>query len=257
MFNAQNTTHVTNIAKVFVLVLFAAFSANSFASHKITFAFSNDPEISPQFKFFEMLYREAFTRLDYEFSYQVLPMKRCSVMVNSGKLDGEPQRYHDYANTYTNLIRVEEPVFVTNVYAFATNKNIKINTWDDFKGTSLYVDYVIGALQTEQALVTRVEDKYLTGLKSVTQGLERLHVGRSDVFVDLEIRTKPHLQTIQFTNSRIRIVGTLSSHNSYAYIHKRHSELAPKLAKVIKEIKAEGLYDKLIAKNLPFMLIAH
>ena len=27
-----------------------------------------------------MLYREAFTRLDYEFSYQVLPMKHCSVM---------------------------------------------------------------------------------------------------------------------------------------------------------------------------------
>lgn len=230
-------------------------SPSSFATGKITFAFSSDPATSAQFKFFEMLYKEAFTRLDYEFSYQVLPMKRCSVMANSGKVDGEPKRYSDYAKTYTNLIRVEEPIFVTNVYAFAKDKDFTIKSWDDVKGTSLYVDYVIGALQTEQALIERVKPKYLTGLKSVIQGLERLNVGRSDVFIDLEVRTKPYLLTAKFKHSDIRIVGNLSSHNSYAYLHKRHSELAPKLAKAIREIKAEGLYDKLIIKTLPFMSV--
>ena len=216
-------------------------------------AFASDPATSPQFKFFELLYREAFARLGYEFDYQVLPMKRCSVMANAGKVDGEPQRIGNYAVTYDNLIRVEEPVFVTKVYAFARDPAIIITNWDSLTHTHYYVDYVIGALQTEQALLDRVPAPYLTGIKSVKQGLNRLNAGRSDIFIDLEVRAQPLLQSRAFKTSGIVIVGTLSSHHSYPFLHKRHRELAPKLAATLKQLKSEGVYQQILHETLPFI----
>lgn len=244
---------VTHTLKVSASCLFLLFSSTTLAADKITLGFYADPKTSAQSKFFELLYREAFTRLDYEFEYRVMPMKRISITANRGEIDGEPQRNGDYAQTYQNLIRVEEPVFITNVYAFATNNQIDIQNWDSFSHEPYYVDYMIGALQTEQALGERIPTHYLTGINSVEQGLARLKEGRTHVFVDLEVRTAPFLKSLEFKDSNIQVIATLSSHKSYPYLHKRHQKLAGPLAQVIRDLKAEGVYKKLLQQTLPFI----
>ena len=100
-----------------------------------TMAFGGDPAQQPLYRFYERLYGEAFRRLGYQFAYQVYPSKRASVMANGGEVDGEPQRVRDYAVSYPNLIRVNEPSFTNRVLAFATNPDIRLDGWDSLRGT--------------------------------------------------------------------------------------------------------------------------
>jgi len=82
-------------------------------------AFGINPETNPQYKFYELLYTEAFQRLGYNFDYVLCPLKRCSFMGNSGYVDGEPQRAPNYSTQYSNMIRVNEPIYLIRVIAYS------------------------------------------------------------------------------------------------------------------------------------------
>ena len=235
----------------FLLVL-ALFVAPRCAGGVETFtmAFGGDPAQQPLFKFYERLYGEAFKRLGYQFAYQVYPSKRASVMANAGEVDGEPQRVRNYAVSFSNLIRVNEPSFTNRVLAFATNPAIQLDGWDSLRGTRYRVDYRLGSLVAEQELPSRVASPQLTGVPTVAQILKKLKFNRTDIYVDTEWTVLPVLQTAEFKDAGIVPVGVMSSNKSYPFVHKRHALLAPKLADVLRQMKKEGVYDLILKESL-------
>lgn len=231
---------------LFVLMVFAGLASTARAGPSFTMAFGHDPAVLPQYRFYELIYTEAFARLGFTFAYKVYPSKRCSIIANAGEVDGEPQRVADYAKTYSNMIRVDEPVFTNRVVAFASNASIQLDGWDSLRGMNYRVDYRIGSRVAEQELLKRVSPAQVSAVPSVEQILKKLKTHHTDVFVDAEWLVIPLLQTAEFKDSGIVQVGIMSSDYSYPFLHKKHARLVPKLAEVLKQLKKEGVYDRLL-----------
>ena len=216
------------------------------ALDSFTMAFGHDPAQQPQYRFYELIYTEAFKRLGFTFAYKVYPSKRCSALANAGAVDGEPQRIADYAKTYPNMVRVDEAIFTNRVIAFSTNTSIHLDGWDSFRGTNYRVDYRIGSRVAEEELPKRVNPKLLSGVPAVEQILKKLKTRHTDVFVDAEWLVLPLLNSPEFKDSGIAQVGIIASDFSYPFLHKKHAELAPRLAEVLRQLKKEGVYDRLL-----------
>lgn len=51
------------------------------------------------------------------------------------------------------------------------------------------------------------------------------------------------LQTPEFQGSKIIAIATLEELTSYGYLNKRHAALAVNLARELKQMKQEGIFD--------------
>lgn len=195
-------------------------------------------------KWLNMIYTEAFKRLNMEFVYKYTSPKRCMLLSDSGKVDGELWRVYDYNSAHPNLIRVDESPFSNRFCAYATAPDIKLNGWESLRGTDYKVDYRRGQKKTHEKLPDIVKKENLTMINHWTHGLKRLIAGRSDIYVDIEWTIKDALKADEFKDSNIYIVGVMETLSSHAFLHKKHKQLVPKLSDVLKEMKNEGLIEK-------------
>lgn len=161
--------HLASLLLVMAVLISIALPVR--AADTFTMAFGYDPAQEPLYKFFELLYTEAFHRLGFKFAYTIFPLKRCSVTANDGKVDGEPQRVYNYGKDYPNLIRVDEVIFINRSMAFATNPAIRLDGWDSLKDTTYRVEYLRGALRPEQELPQRVKPELLSSITTDIQAL--------------------------------------------------------------------------------------
>ncbi len=120
----------------------------------------------------------------------------------------------------------------------------QLNGWESLKGKDYRVEYRHGIKTTEDNLPNVVKKENLSTVTEQVPGLKKLISGRIDLFVDKESGILTLLKTPEFKDSRIRSAGLMESFPVYPYLHKKHAALAPKMAEIIKGIKAEGLTDQ-------------
>jgi hypothetical protein len=203
------------------------------------------PETEYFGKFDRLIFKEVFRRLGIKDEFRDYPGKRAGIEADEGAIDGEPARPYQYAAEHPNLIRVEEFIFKVNFSAFAMQASIpQLNGWESLKGTNYRVDYQRGVRTTETNLSKVVSKENLSDIIKPAQGLKKLASGRTDIFVEEETGILSLLQTPEFIDSKIRLAGVMESVAMYPYIHKKHAALAPKMAEVIKAMKAEGVIEQ-------------
>jgi len=196
------------------------------------------PETHYLGKWLRLISTEIFKRLKIKVEFRDYPPKRASMEAEAGNIDGG-------AGVPYNLIRVEESIFNINYSAFAVKDSIpQLNGWDSLKETNFLVDYKGGTVACENNLPKVVRKENLSDVADPIQSLKKLISGRTDLFVDEESGILTLLQTPDFKNSKIRIVGVMGSIPVYQYLHKKNSALSPKMAEVIKAMKAEGLIEQ-------------
>ncbi len=217
---------------------------HSSAAETITMAFIDNQQQDVLFKTAELVYREAFRRLGLGFAHRQYPTLRCGVMANNGEVDGEPARVGNYANAYPNLIRVEEPVLTLKTAAFAGNPSLSLNGWDSLKNTPYRVEYLKNSVNTERELSQRVPAERLSDVGTISQGLKKLQAGHTDIFVGTEAIVMRILARESFKDKGIHQVGVMQEITLYPFLHKKHSPLAPKLAEVLRQMKAEGVFEQ-------------
>jgi len=196
-------------------------------------------------KWFRLIYTEIFKRLDMKIEFKDYPIKRAGIELDAGNIDGNPGRIYPYADEHPNLIRVEESILNVNFSAFAVKDFIpQLNGWDSLKGTNYRVEYRRGITIFEIKLPKIVSKENLSDITDAAQGLKKLVSDRTDLFMGEEIGIFTLLQTPEFKNSKIRFAGLMESSPLYPYLHKKHASLAPKIAEIIKAMKAEGLIEQ-------------
>jgi len=166
-------------------------------------------------------------------------------MANSGEIDGELARTHNYNTKYPNLIRVEESFRSIRFSGFTTAPDIKLNGWESLIGTDYRVEYTRGAKICEINLRRVVKKEKLSQANHWSSGLNKLVKGRSDIFVEPERTVVNALKTDDFKNSGIKIAGLMEEVSIYAFLYKKHKTLEPKLSAALKEMKNEGLIEML------------
>ena len=199
-----------------------------------------------------LIYTEAFRRLDLELEYRHYPGLRASMMADKGKLDGELTRVYEYAHSHPNLIRVEEPAILTTFSAFSMNSNIQLSGWESLRNTSYRVEYLMGDKRSHDKLVELIPDNKLSAIPSMSQGVKKLIQNRTDLYIGPEniirplLRSKEMVQYLKkqsMTDADVITVGTMEKIALYAYLHHKHRAIVPKLSNILKTMKEEGLIE--------------
>lgn len=191
-------------------------------------------------KFLNLLYTEAFKRLGFEFVYMFYPAKRGSMMAAIGKSDGELARAFNYNEKLPNLTRIDEPIFTVRISAFTTRPEIKLNGWESLKSTDYKVEYMRGLKICEVKLPEFVKKENLSDIANWSQGLKKIIAKRTDVYIEVERTVLRALKSDEFKDTNIRVAGLLEEIDLYTFLNKKHADLIPKLAAVIKNMRSDG-----------------
>lgn len=206
----------------------------------ITMGTFSSPQDSPVSRICELIYKDAFSRLGYDFSYRVVPAQRASVDANSGVLDGEPARRIDHNLKYPNLVRVDEPIYTVVFAAFSANKRLNFHGWESLKSDTLRVDYLRGIPVIQENLANFIKPNNLYLLNDRAQASRRLLSGRADVYIDSELDFAALLQLKQNQNLAIYNVGIVDRIPTYGFLHKKHQDLVVRLVEVLRQMKKDG-----------------
>lgn len=194
--------------------------------------------------FVDQLVGQALTRLGYRLKVEHLPGERALLLANSGVADGELLRIGGLQKRYTDLIQVPEKTFDMEFMAFARNKDLQINNWDDLKKYSVAI--ITGWKILENNIPEGVD---LIKVKNPQQLFELASKGRTDIILF------SRWQGIAFTRENhyeevFPVGSALATMEMYVYLHKKHHALVPELAQAIRDMKQDGNYRQLYQKIL-------
>ncbi len=192
-----------------------------------------------------LIYAEAFRRLGLPVQVVTSKLARRSALASEGAIDCEASRIRAYGDANPQLIRVEEPLLDLTFALFTANPELSLRSLDDLAATSLLVEYRRGILLCESTLKRLVPPERLTSVATTEQGLKKLLAGRTDLYCDLDaLYVQEALRAPEFAGAKgVRKVLTLASVPTYPYLDRRHAALAPRLAEVLRQMRAEGLID--------------
>ncbi len=242
---------LVTVILVCLLGIAVATSADTNAPSQLTFVYTR-PKDHPVTQWLILIYTEALKRMNIEFVFIEVPPRRASAYSNAGRVDGELGRVYNYNTRFPNLIRVEEHNHFVTFLAFATDPAIALDRWESLKDTNYRVEYRRGLKKAAEQLPLVVPSNRLSSVDTLEQAIRKLLSGRTDVFIDVGDMVLNYLSSQAFQDvcqemgqekgKRIHPVGLMEQTTGHAWLHERHRELAPRLAAVLREMKAEGLF---------------
>lgn len=202
------------------------------------------PQESPAGTYLYLVYSEAFKRLGKVFVYQTYPAKRSSLLSDNGTLDGELSRIYSYNEIHPHVIRIEEPHWTSGFIAVSTMDSIQLDGWDSLKNTDYKVIYMAGIKGCEVNLPKVVKSQNLEAVMQPAHGFRMVLKGRADLFIASEMDMIDLMESEEFRDTPLRVVGVMQRFTAHAFLHKRHQELVPELSKVLSDMKKEKLFER-------------
>jgi polar amino acid transport system substrate-binding protein len=194
--------------------------------------------------FMDQVTKEALRRLGYKLETVMLPAERALLNSNNGVIDGEMSRISGLNKRYTNLIQVNEKIIDWEFVAFS-KKNINLNNrWQSLKPYS--VSIINGWKILEKNIPSNVD---LTKVKNPDQLFGMLLLKRADLIIYGKWAGSYYLKSNNMHDVKI-INPPLTIKPLYIYLHKKHTKLAKKLAKSLKNMKQDGTYQKIKSKTI-------
>ena len=189
---------------------------------------------------------EAFKRNGIRFHAKYHPSLRSLQYSNSGKMDGELHRVHEFhevsSGKYPNLMRIESKLLSVWLAAFAT-KSVKIEIWDDLKEYN--VIYYRGRKNVELFLNKVLPPEKIYAVTTDEQAFRMLAASRTDMVIS-ESRQGNKIIANNPKLSDIVEIAKLDETKIYAYIHKKHRDIAPIIAGAIEEMKWDGTFSMIV-----------
>ena len=176
--------------------------------------------------------KTAYSRIGENVEFRGSPVARSIVNADRGITDGELARIEGLEKKFPNLIRVAIPIAYDEVFVYSKNFNFKVEGWHSL------LPYKIGLLSGFQRAEQKTAGMNTERVTTEQQGLEKLNIGRSDVFVGLQgtlcLIKKLNLNEITAIDQRLeRII-------MYHYVHKSHRTMAARLEAVLTQMQASG-----------------
>lgn len=196
-------------------------------------------------KWDKRIYTEAFRRLGISLQLDYVTAKRRSLLADEGGVDGDVGRTHGYGAAHPNLVRVEEPIVALNFSLFAAKPALQLLHLDDLRTSNFLVEYRRGIGLCENALNQLVAPERISEVPTEQQAVKKLLAGRTDLYCDIDTAVLGALNSPEFKGSPglRKVIDLGSMVPIYPYVHKKHVELAPRLAATLKKMKAEGLIE--------------
>jgi polar amino acid transport system substrate-binding protein len=186
---------------------------------------------------------EFYKELGIQVTITPVPGKRAQMMAVSGEKDGEIMRIWTYGEENKTVFRVPTPYYYLETMAFIKKDGgVVINDKEDLRKYRLVK--VRGVKHTNN--ITRgMPDVY--DINDTEKMMTFLQKGRADVALTNTVDGNLVLKKLGYTDI-VPIDKPLARLGLYHYIHDDHKDMAPKVDKVIKQMKASGRLKALIEK---------
>ncbi|MGB0129160.1 MAG: transporter substrate-binding domain-containing protein [Rhodocyclaceae bacterium] len=239
--NEKTDMHFPSLGRgLSVLILGFFFVTTAFADGQTITVSTNNTPLDR--KTLESISQTAFRRLGMDFKLVSLPSERSLTSANLGEVDGEGLRVAGLENQYPNLIQVPERYVRISFVAFAKDATINLdNGWDSLK--PYRVAFITGWKMFE---ANASGAKIVNKVDKAEQLFQMLDSGR----VDLALYTKADGVSLvrNLGLSAIAPVSpALKDVDMYLYLNRKHAALVPKLAQVLREMKADGTYNRILS----------
>lgn len=196
-------------------------------------------------KALQTLSQEAFRRIGHELKLVSLPSERSLFAANLGEVDGEGLRVAGLGSQYPNLVQVPERYIGISFVAFARDKSIRLDQgWDSLKPYS--VAFITGWKMFE---ANTAGARAITRVDRPEQLFRMLEGERVDLA--LYTRTDGVALARSLGIAAIPLTPPLKEADMYLYLHKRHEALVPRLAQALREMKADGSYQRILNNLQP------
>lgn len=203
------------------------------------------PRSSPEGKGFEdRILAEAFRRLGMGYRIVRLPSERALISANEGIVDGDYVRIAGLEASYPNLVMVPAPISRMEFTAFSLDPKLPIDGWQDLSGLS--VAHITG---------WKIAEERTKGFPRVTSVRDEaalfalLRAGKVQAVIYERIEGERYFRATGGA-AGIRAGKPLEIRDMFLYLNIRHAALAPRLAEKIREMRAEGLVDRIVAEVL-------
>jgi polar amino acid transport system substrate-binding protein len=193
--------------------------------------------------FLDELAKAMFKRIGVEVEVTAVPTERSLINVNSGIDDGDLFRVAGVEAEYPNVIRVPEKIMDNDFVAYTKRGDIRIRGWTDLQPYS--VAYTTG---------WKIYDRNVKGVRDIVttpsiNGLPAL-LEKNRVDVILMDRWQGQWALQQGGHQFMLQEPPLASVQIFTYLNKKHAALVPRLARALKDMKADGSYQKIYDATL-------
>jgi len=211
---------------------------------------TDQPEDTYEGKWQRRAYEEAFKRLGVPIEVITMPAQRRTVMADSGAIDGQLLRVFGYADAHPEQVRVEEPIYDVVFGLWVSNPSLTASRLSDLAATNWRGIYRRGIELCERSLSPLVPAERLTSISTEEVGLRMLLADRVDFYCEVDAAVENSLYGPEFKNATsIRQLLTFADPIPlYPYLSRKHAELATRLAVVFRQMKAEGLLERIRAQ---------
>ncbi|MBV1906499.1 MAG: transporter substrate-binding domain-containing protein [Pseudomonadales bacterium] len=230
-----------NFTRIFVCVWGLFFGTLS-AAPVITMSMPDVAETlggEGEIAFAREILRSAFERIGYTLDVVTLPTERSLKMAENGMVDGELLRTQFIEKEYPALLRVPEHIMEYEFVVFFRKGTDIVNNWSALEGSSVGV--VIGMKFLEQMIP---ENAWPIAVKNHNILFQLLDNNRADYIVfaraiGLEYLRENNIHNVAVSDQNLAELPV------YTYLNKRHTNLVPRLAQALQEIKQDGSYIKI------------
>lgn len=196
-------------------------------------------------KALEQLSQESLRRIGVDLKLVSLPSERSLIAANLGEVDGEGLRVAGLGGPdgpYPNLIQVPERFVRISFVAFSKNATISLdNGWDSLK--PYRIAFINGwkmfEANTQGARVVHKVDK-------PEQLFRMLDEGRVDVVLYTHADGVLLARNLGL-GALAPLSPALKEVDMYLYLHKKHQALVPKLSQALRDLKADGSYNRILS----------
>lgn len=229
---------------LFLLIL----SVKSFSESRLVLVTGNPHDLSFQGRWLHLIYSEAFERLGLLWEYKVYPAKRRDLLLDSGDVDGELSRVFTYGDHHPGLIRVDESPFSIKFSFFAADPQISLDNVKNLIDRNYTVGYIRGAQKPEDIRNKLVRDGIVNSQdfrvhNTYEIGLRNLFYSRTDLFLSNAFPVFDTMALDEFAGNSVKEVLVVSEVPIYAYLLRKHEQVAIELSDVIRDLKAEGAIE--------------
>jgi hypothetical protein len=105
------------------------------------------------------------------------------------------------------------------------------------RGTPYRVEYQLGYPVMAHKLAAVLPASQSSEVRNAETGLRKLMLGRSDLYVDFADIVDAMLERADFRDAGIRAVTLLERGPIHAYLNRKHADLAPRLAAILKDAR--------------------
>jgi polar amino acid transport system substrate-binding protein len=183
--------------------------------------------------------KEAFARLDLNAELLYAPSSQRALMRANQEGDGDAGRVtdiKDIAPLHTaNLILVPEPIMTMELAVYGKDLSFPVTGWQSLQNS--HNGARIGAKILEENIPGQ-----RTFLPTTVQLVRMLDAGRIDTMVEWKRMADHAIRSVGSTDIR-QLTPLLKVQPFHLCLHKKHAALVPKLNKVIRQMKEEGLLD--------------